>query len=843
MQQTKKKTAGIIIALVLLITAGAVSLAFLLKYRKEINNTKALLSYRLQYSQNCEETVKLYETLVDDALSKKVVKATDRSHLYLHFALGQDEIASLGYDPLRISGDAFMIARKGNGLYLLADNTSSLNRAVRELLHIFVNADGELLIEQDEEYLDLGGSLFDITGPEGVALSQYVIVKDEKVDCSISDLMAYYISMSTGASLPVVGSSENEAINLEIDESISGHSISYEYGDIVLKGRNEEELKKAVLVFANYALGIDFAGTQKEKKNSLYKVTKLQNFYGEQENPWIEQREPIITLWNTNYSRGIFLNDSTSLKTDIMSYSDEQLFDYVRMMKYCGFNGIQVTDMCSAWAGAGGYEIVHERLRFLADAAHAMDMKFTLWVWGAEFTGYGWADESVTYSCDGHEYVYENPKAVECFEKYYSRYAEIADCCDRVIGHYYDPGNLEKAEDVAWFAKLLREKFTKINPDIDFGVSCWVDKFDKNAFITELGNDITFYENGHHDEEEDYNVFRSFCSNNQCRLGTWAWYTGEMEIDQLAEMNFHPHILQSVYQTARKYDGIVKPAYWSEMDSNHVVNVFSLYCEGMLLQNPDDNVEELTGKIATKVVGDEYADSLIDVLKLIEDARSGYSWDTYWWKGDNYIIKSPDYPSGDIFERSNEALKALDEMISKDLVSYELPLPISVSDLLRLVRSQVAQINSYADFRIGLSKAEDLVKSGESEKLNELLKELSVPVSEYNTVVGLWGQVEARTQRLLLLEFGEKYNVEIPFDPAFKKAQKDRIYSYFASYQKGSQKPVLQYFPYFQYGLAYGDKETERLVNELIEEGLFTKDEETGGVYITDWEHYKYAFN
>lgn len=843
MFQSKKKTVWVIAVLIILALIGATLLAVLLKYREKINNTEALTSYRTEYTNNSEEAVLLYERLVDNKLSEKVSKATEKSHLFLHFGLGSDEIDRLGYDSDRIQKDAFMIARMGNGLYLMADNINSLERAVRVLLNYFVDESGTLLIGQDEEYLDLGNNMSDILGPEGVPLSEYSIVKDEKVTDSLADLLAYYVQMSTGASLSVEESADGASIELCIDGTIQGHSIKYEFGDIILTGKDPEELEKAVLVFANYSLGIDFAGTEREKRSSVYNVSKIPEKYENEETPWMEQREPIITLWNTNYSRGIFLNDSTSLKTDIMSYSDEQLFNYVRMMKYCGFTGIQATDMCSAWAGAGNYELVHERLRLLAEAAHAMDMKFTLWVWGAEFTGYGWADETVTYSTDGHDFVHENPEAVKCFEKYYSRYAELADCCDRVIAHYYDPGNLGKSEDVAWFAKLLRSKFKAVNSNIDFGVSCWVDVFDKSAFVNELGSDITLYENGNHDNEEDYLNFRNFCGTNQCRVGTWAWNTGEMEIDQLAQMNFQPHIIQSTYQTARKFDDNNKPGYWSEMDSNHVVNVFSLYCEGKLLQNPDDNVSELTDSVACAAVGEEYADRFADILRLIEDARSGYSWDTFLWSSENYVVASPDYPAADIFERSKKALDVLDEMIGKEAEAFELPLPISLNDFLRLVRSQVAQINSYAEFRIGLSKAEKLAEAGNLEELNILLKELSVPVSEYNTVIGLWGQIEARTQRFLLLEFGEKYGVQIPEDATFHKAQKDRIYSYFVSYQKGKQTPVLQYYPYFQYGYAYGYEETERLVKELIAEGLFIKDEETGGVYVADWEHYKYAFN
>ena len=113
--------------------------------------------------------------------------------------------------------------------------------------------------------------------------------------------------------------------------------------------------------------------------------------------PWIEQREAIIVLWNTNYTRGVSMNEAVSMKTNILDFSEEQLYEYVKMLRFCGFNGVQVTDMCSAWAGADNYGTVHEKIRMIADAAHSMDMKFTLWVWGAKFEGFGWVDPSVSY--------------------------------------------------------------------------------------------------------------------------------------------------------------------------------------------------------------------------------------------------------------------------------------------------------------------------------------------------------------------------------------------------------------------------------------------------------------
>jgi hypothetical protein len=44
---------------------------------------------------------------------------------------------------------------------------------------------------------------------------------------------------------------------------------------------------------------------------------------------------------------------------------------------------------------------------------------------------------------------------------------------------------LYAAEDVAFYANILKNKMQAINPEIDFGVSCWIDVFDKELFVEE----------------------------------------------------------------------------------------------------------------------------------------------------------------------------------------------------------------------------------------------------------------------------------------------------------------------------------------------------------------------
>lgn len=678
-----------------------------------------------------------------------------------------------------------------------------------------------------------------------VAIEQFVIVKGadaRKRDCRE---LQTYIERTCGQKLRIEpeGASNPYTITLCVDESMdTERKILIEDGKVLIKVKNKDGMSEGVHLFVNVYLGWIKAGTEEEHISNINSTIHIPGLVVDK-TPWMEEREPIITLWNVNWSRGTYMDSAVSVKNQIIYFTEDQLYEYVKMMKFCGFTGIQVTDMCSAWAGLGSWQAVHEKLRILADAAHSMDMKFTLWVWGSEFADCSWVDNSVKYRSPGSGYSYESEEALATFEKYYDIYADLADCCDRVIGHYYDPGNLFTAEEIAYYAKMLRDKFLAVNPDIDFGVSCWVDTYDKQVYVDVLGTDITLYEDGYHENpQRDYEKFRGEVARLGCRAGTWAWNTCEMEIDQLAAMHFNMDFIRSVYDTAREYDSMIKPTYWSEMDSYHVLNVFSLYCAAQMLIDPEITNEELFTAISNAAVGEKYADNFAEMLDIIQDARTGSSADTFFWNSPNHILKSADYPARELLERCNRSIPILKEMIAAGIESNTLPLPISLQDVLSLMLPHLEQIRSYAEFRIGLSMLEeDYAKGMAKATVEQRVTQLSAPIKNYNCVIGAWGQIEARAQHEMLVAFCKKAGVEVPENAAFHAERKIRIYMQFVSDQLGKQAPVVVGAPYYQLGLAYGE-DTAKLIQELVDEGYFTRTAD-GGVYLTNWESYIYHFN
>jgi len=750
----------------------------------------------------------------------------------------------LGYSLENMREGAYVITNINNTIYFIAPTEEGVKRAATYFVKNYVEEDGTITLAKGQDYIEIGTGLKANILIGDKDISQYTIVCDSKKCMDAGQALQYYIQQASGDILNIDNKSNGASFSLTIDKKLGAEERNCEItdGNIKITAGSEEALLKEVHLFANVYLGWMYAGTEKEKISYLPSVIRIPENVVKQE-AWIEEREAIVTLWNLNYARGTYLDSDVSTKTNILDFTEEQIYEYVKMLKFCGFTGVQVTEMCSTWAATDGYEAGHEKLRMIADAAHSMDMKFNMWVWGAEFADNGWVDDEVINFYGSGDFARNDPAVQAVFDKYYNIYAELADCCDRVIGHYYDPGNLMFAEDIAFYAKMLKDKCLAVNPDIDFGISCWVDVYDKNVFVQTLGNDVTLYECGWREDPGTYASFRTQISSLGCRLGTWAWNTCEMETDQLAQMNFNLEIIRSVYDTARQYDHIMKPSYWSEMDANHVINVFSLYCAGHLLINPDTTSEEIYKQISTATVGPEYAETFAEILSIIQDARSGTSYDTYFWKNENYILKSPDYPAESILVRCEQVLPVLDEMIEKEIESYSLPLPISLNDLLQLVRPHLLQIQDYAQFRVDLRELEqDYADGVDLQVLENRLYEISEPVKNYNTVIGAWGQIEARAQYEMVMAFCEKTGLEVPMHAAFQNERKDRIMAQLITGQMELDEPHKVSDTFYQWGLAYGPEETARLVQELVDEGLLIRDED-GLVYLANWDNYLYHFD
>lgn len=683
-------------------------------------------------------------------------------------------------------------------------------------------------------------------------ISEYEIVCDGRRTFPIARKMQDIILYTSGLELPIVSSgkdTEAPDIRIKIFENRKYEGAEYHVtdGNIEIEGNANIFVEPKMYEFVNTYLGWQNAGTENARISYTKAVIRVPQNVDEinEHESHVAKREATVVLWKPNFSRSTVYNPNTSNLTDVLSFSDDQIYEYVRMLKYCGFTGVQMTDMCSVWAGVSGYEFAHQQIRKFADAAHSLDMDFTLWVWAAEFGNFSFTDKTVVYEKGEYAHAYENPDVLATFEKYYDIYAELADCSDRVIAHFSDPGELEDSVDCAYFAGLLKEKFTAINPDIDFGVDCWNGGVLLEDLVAVLGSDFTVYENSQPSNMEEAAYLRKKVAQNCSRLATWSWGTIEMETDQLAQMDYNLEFTKNTYNTMKTLDDLIPTTYWSEMDAYHLLNVFTLYGAGHLLQDPEKDTDALTMEVATAAVGPENAEYFARVLRLIEKARNGEKEGSFEWDSDNYILKSDVYPAKEIIAECRELIPFVEELIEAGVESYSLPLPISMTDLLELILPHLRQIEQFAEFReeFDLLKSEvendAVLTEADIEYYSDKLIKIGNPIPEYNCTIGLWGQVEDRAKRELICELCNAYGLTIPIYPEYDSLRKYRIVSAFQSAQLGKEYAVEQ--TSYQWGCAYR-YETDRLIDELVSDGTLQRGS-NGKVTLTNWQDYIYNSN
>lgn len=568
------------------------------------------------------------------------------------------------------------------------------------------------------------------------------------------------------------------------------------------------------------------------------------------QNPWIPEREATVCTWKVDYNRGYISNMATSLLVDFISMSNRQLGEYVKMMKVCGFTGIQVTDMVSAWRASGSWEIVHDRYKVLADELHKNGMNFTVWCWAAEFSGHGWHDKDAVYvNADPTRPACEDERVLATFNKYYDIYADLAPYADRVIAHFFDPGNLNDTPSILYFTKLLADKFRERNPDIKIAVDTWgcpptypselVAAGMSDIMLMELPFLPTWREEGKRAR------FREGVKALGCGLGSWGWYTCEYEIDQMPIMCVNNRVLSHVYnETRAQADHVMIPSYWSEMDSYHLLNFFSMYAAGHLLIDPDADPDKILFESAEAITGvsnSENTQKLVRVLELIRDARSGDKWDTYWWGENRYVILCGDYAP--ILARADACISDLESLIDEDEPTDGIPFPIKRNYLYRLMLPHLHQIRQFAEFRVGYEEMKKLRADGaDKATLQAKVNELPFEVPEYNCVIGLWGQPEARWAYNILSVFCIENGLEIPKRHAVRYIYKRRMFDALCTRQRGLDYPLYVTPAFYEGGVPYSAEMASELIGELVDEGVLIRRDD-GMVALANWSDFRFDFN
>ena len=477
---------------------------------------------------------------------------------------------------------------------------------------------------------------------------------------------------------------------------------------------------------------------------------------------------------------------------DIRSYGPEQLNAYVAMMGSFGFNGCQLMETCYNYTVLGSMQADLEWQRMLIERARRNGQGATLWVWAAEFSGYGWVDPEFAPVTLPTSKAFDDPATRRMFEKYYDHYAALCPYVQRLFAHFYDPGCLADKEDVFKYLRLLETKAKAKNPAIDMGIDFWaagpdylnsiIDHGFKDYLLLELSFPQAYPGTKRQELHEQ-------ARNFGLRLGIWGWYTTEYETDQLASMYVNAQVLKSVYQEIKRGAQAVHPVtYWSEMEATHLVNIFSMYASAQLLWDPDRDPHDILNEIVAGIWGPTNAPAVLAAVELLQDVRSGPTWDTYWWTRPAHRVGTAD--AREDLRRATASLTALRKMKTDPTFVPKFPLPFAPKVFVELMLPHLEQVRQFAEFRLKLDEVREAARAGASTNtLQAMLSPAWQPIPEYNTWVGVFGNQELRAQKQMVSQLAKELKLQVR-DPAWLASQEaDRVLQNLQRLQRQSADP------------------------------------------------------
>ena len=582
---------------------------------------------------------------------------------------------------------------------------------------------------------------------------------------------------------------------------------------VVMSGHTERGLKRAVqrLIIAS------------EQRESALVIPETH----QSESPWIVRREWTICPWTPNNVQGSFYNEHADNRPNIWLYSDEQVARYVEMFDWFGFSGCQLMETCYSYSLMGSPEAFQSRQKRFAECIRANGQDVTLWVWAMEFNKFGWVDPDVTYIAEKGKTAFEDPKVRAGFEKYYNHYAKLAPEVDLLIAHCYDPGALTNRADVFQYMRLLRDKFRAQNPKVEFAVDFWAAgspaEYMQQLIDNGFGDSLLLESSlPHLFPPGKREALHEEAKKRNLKLGVWGWYTAEMESDQMPMFHVNAQLLKDFYGRVKNGAHQVQPlTYWSEMEAYHLLNIFTMYASSQLLWNPDRDPHEILREIAEGIWGPRNGPTILEVLELVQDVRSGPTWDTYWWRSGGHRLGT-DYPEDDL-RRTEIALSKLEQMKTDERFVPKLPLPFPPQTFVELIIPHLKQIRHFAEFRIEVAKVRAAAHAQASkEELTRMARTAWKPVPEFNTWIGTFGQAEALQQEIILQKLAKELAIEIEPPEWLRARDADRLWLCLQKKQRSSPT-VWQFHPreitQFHWTV---EKLTDR-VERLAEDGCVKK--------------------
>ena len=185
----------------------------------------------------------------------------------------------------------------------------------------------------------------------------------------------------------------------------------------------------------------------------------------------------------------------------------------------------------------------------------------------------------------------------------------------------------------------------------------------------------------------------------------------------------------------------------------------------------------------------------------------------------------------------------MEELIREDEPTDGIVFPLKRRQLYKLMLPHLCQIRQYAQFYLEYEELVKLKESGaDTAALQEKVNSLPFEVQEYNCVIGLWGQPEARYAYLKMHAFCKENGLVTPDRGAVKFLFKRRMYDYICVAQRGRQQQVFVHPACYEAGAPVGVDLANQIIGELVEEGALVRRESDGYVALPNWESYKYDF-
>ena len=181
--------------------------------------------------------------------------------------------------------------------------------------------------------------------------------------------------------------------------------------------------------------------------------------------------------------------------------------------------------------------------------------------------------------------------------------------------------------------------------------------------------------------------------------------------------------------------------------------------------------------------------AMLAALQLIQDVRTGPTWDTYWLFLPTYRRGTAD-PKEDL-RRADEAISKLEKLQSDPNFVPKIPLPFPPATFVELTLPHLRQIRHFAAFRIQFAEIEAAAKNGASkEELTKLASTAWDPVREYGNWIGEFGVREAAEQEAMLTKFAKDHGIELATPGWMRWRDANRLLEVIQNRQRASVTPM-----------------------------------------------------